>query len=315
MTPVLNVENICKKYVTKNGVVCANDNISFSLGQNEILAVLGPNGAGKSTLIKQIIGYVSPDSGKIEINGVETGSKSKMLSEISYMMQSRFEHWDHLTVYDAIYYSARLKKMSKADTKREIEYLAAELDLKKEMRKLLKNLSGGKKQAAALACAVVANPKILILDEPTTGLDPEKKVLFWNFLRKIQKEKETSILLITHNVAEVEEIVDRVIIVSRGKIIEKGTPESLHKQVQDEIRIEITLKEKVDEKVVENVLEGYSYKLLEKKIIVYIREENLVSGISKIFDDKELKDYIDDFRVVRPSLEDVYIKLMGEKIA
>ena len=124
MGNVLEIKNVCKTYTSKKGIVYANKDISFDLSENEILAVLGPNGAGKSTLIKQIIGYTIYDSGSIKIKGIEVNkSKDNLLAEIGYMMQSRFEHWDHLSIYDAVYYSARLRKVAKDQAKKEIEYL------------------------------------------------------------------------------------------------------------------------------------------------------------------------------------------------
>ncbi len=315
MESLLEVSNISKKYKVKNETVCANKNITFSLKEREILAVLGPNGAGKSTLIKQIIGYISTDSGNIKIKGIDISTnKKRMLSEIGYMMQSRFEHWDHLSIYDAIYYSAKLKKVEKEEIKKEIAYLAHELDFEKELNRQIKNLSGGKKQAAALACAVVGNPSILILDEPTTGLDPEKRCLFWNFLKKIQNEKGTSILLITHNVAEVEQIVDRVLIMGEGRILEEGTISSLYERVQNEIRIELELKDDVKSEEIINVLKGFHCKVDRKNIYVYINENELLNCVEFIFKNEKVKDDINNLKIVRPSLEDIYIKIMGEKI-
>ena len=315
MESLLEVSNISKKYKVKNETVCANKNITFSLKEREILAVLGPNGAGKSTLIKQIIGYISTDSGNIKIKGIDISTnKKRMLSEIGYMMQSRFEHWDHLSIYDAIYYSAKLKKVEKEEIKKEIAYLAHELDFEKELNRQIKNLSGGKKQAAALACAVVGNPSILILDEPTTGLDPEKRCLFWNFLKKIQNEKGTSILLITHNVAEVEQIVDRVLIMGEGRILEEGTISSLYERMQNEIRIELELKDDVKSEEIRSVLKGFHCKVDGKNIYVYIDENELLNCVEFIFKNEKVKDDINNLKIVRPSLEDIYIKIMGEKI-
>lgn len=312
---VLEVSNISKMYKVKNETVYANKNITFCLKEREILAVLGPNGAGKSTLIKQIIGYTSTDSGNIKMKGTDISTnKKRMLSEIGYMMQSRFEHWDHLSIYDAIYYSARLKKVDKEEIKKEIAYLAHELDFEKELRKQIKYLSGGKKQAAALACAVVGNPAILILDEPTTGLDPEKRCLFWKFLKKIQSEKGTSILLITHNVAEVEQIVDRVLIMGNGRILDEGTIPGLYERVQNEIRIELEIKEGARSDEIVNVLKEFHCKKDKKNIYVYIDEARLMECVEFIFQNEKVKEDISNLKIIRPSLEDIYIKIMGEKI-
>lgn len=315
MGNVLEIKNVCKTYTSKKGIVYANKDISFDLSENEILAVLGPNGAGKSTLIKQIIGYTIYDSGSIKIKGIEVNkSKDNLLAEIGYMMQSRFEHWDHLSIYDAVYYSARLRKVAKDQAKKEIEYLAKELDFINELNKPIRYLSGGKKQAAALACAVVGNPAILILDEPTTGLDPEKKYMFWKFLKKLQKYYGTSILLITHNVAEVEEIVDRVILLGEGRVIDEGTPDSLYKKVKDEVRIEIELKKELEKQEEENLFGQYNYKNNGLNVYIYTSEIELINCVTYIFNCKSLSEYMKNFKIIRPSLEDVYIKIMGEKI-
>lgn len=315
MGSILEIKNVCKTYNSKKGIVYANRDISFVLNENEILAVLGPNGAGKSTLIKQIIGYTVYDSGSIQIKGMEVNkSKNRLLNEIGYMMQSRFEHWDHLSIYDAVYYSARLRKVAKNQARKEIDYLAKELDFVNELNRPIRYLSGGKKQAAALACAVVGNPAILILDEPTTGLDPEKKYMFWKFLKKLQKDHGTSILLITHNVAEVEEIVDRVILLGEGRIIDEGTPDSLYKKVKDEVRIEIELKKELEVQEENNLFGQFNYKNDGMNIYVYTSEIDLIDCVTYIFNCKRLAEYMKNFKIIRPSLEDVYIKIMGEKI-
>lgn len=314
---VLEVKNLWKKYETKQGAFWANQNIDFKMYQGEILALLGPNGAGKSTLVKQIIGYVHQDQGEIFIDGKPVNeNQDETLSKIGYMMQSRFAHWDHLSVYDAIYYSARLKGLTKKEAKLEIEELTCDLELTKELKKPIRNLSGGKKQAAALACSVIGHPPIIILDEPTTGLDPEKRVVFWNFLKKQQREFQTSILLITHNVAEVEQFVDRVLIVANGTIMREGTCESLYREVGGKVRIEITCKEEIEDvKRLEEELKGYEIQLHKNIIYVYEDDSKIVNFVDTIFHNKYIRNNMENFKVNRPTLEDVYIKIMGEKIS
>lgn len=315
---VLRVNDLSKSYKTKVGVIQANDNISFELYEDEILAILGPNGAGKSTLIKQIIGYISPDQGSIQIlkdNEVVTGVES--LCMIGYMMQSRYEHWDHLSVRDAMFYTGRLKKIPKKQIKKEIEYLAEKLELKDELKRPIKTLSGGKKQAAALACSVIGQPSILILDEPTTGLDPEKRVVFWRFLNELKNEKHISIIVITHNVLEIEDIVDRVFILGNARILKEGTPKGLFREVENEIRIELELKENWSQKIIEsNCLEEYLCKWSEdgEKLFIYVHEEEMILCISEIFANNVIYEGMSNFQIFKPSLEDVYIKIMGEKM-
>lgn len=315
---VLRVSDLCKSYKTKSGVLVANNHISFELHKEEILAILGPNGAGKSTLIKQIIGYIQPDSGEIELLKQDTKvTDQESLYEIGYMMQSRFEHWDHLSIKDAIYYSARLKKMPKKKINEEMMYLVKKLEIENEINRPMKVLSGGKKQAAALACAVIGQPSILILDEPTTGLDPEKRVVFWRFLKELKHEKHISIIVITHNVAEIEDMVDRVLIVGNSRILKEGSPKELYKEVENEIRIEIGVNGELRGKLkLDSVLESCHQTWNEdgSKLFIYITEERMVDCIAELFRNTTLREAMCSFQIYEPSLEDVYIKIMGEKI-
>lgn len=314
---ILEVKDICKKYESKQGEFWANQNISFQMQRGEILALLGPNGAGKSTLVKQIIGYVHQDSGEILINGKDTrDNETEVLNQIGYMMQSRFAHWDHLSVSDAIYYSARLKGLSKKETKQEMKQLVEDLELTDELKKIIRNLSGGKKQATALACSVIGHPPLIILDEPTTGLDPEKRVVFWNFLQKQQKEFGTSILLITHNVAEVEQFVDRVLIVAKGQILKGGTPKELYEEVNKLVRVEIECKKDiVDEERIRKELGGYDVHINKNQVYVYEEDGKVIDFVDAIFHNEYIRQNMENFKVNRPTLEDVYISIMGEKIS
>ncbi len=313
---ILEIRNLYKEYISKNGSILANDNINLSINKGEIIAFLGPNGAGKSTLIKQIIGYLSPTSGTIELFGENIQNKKEdMLDKIGYMMQSRYDHWDHLSVKDALFYTGRLKKLSKSEIKEQMNYLTEKLELTGELDRIISYLSGGKRQSVALACAVIGNPEIVILDEPTNGLDPEKRMVLWNFLKELNSERQTTIIIITHNVNEIESISDRVIIVGHAKVLRDGTPAELREELKNKMRIEINFE---NDQIFKNgfTIEEFHSVWSEDKqtIYIYVSEQDAVTCLSNILNNKNINADVKNIQFYKPTLEDIYIKVMGEKI-
>lgn len=313
---IIRINHLTKEYRTKNGIIRANNDINFSVCSGEIVAILGPNGAGKSTLVKQIIGYLSPSGGTIELFGGKISSTNKEnLHKIGYMMQSRYGHWDHLTVRNALFYSGRLKKLSRNCILEETDYLLKRLELAEESDKPIRTLSGGKKQAAALACTVIGFPELIILDEPTNGLDPEKRSIFWSFLKELNTEMRTTILIVTHNVTEIEELADRVIIIAGNKVLIDGSPKELKSSLSDQIRIE--LKTKSSNYDYETLL-GSKFPCImaedNKTIYIHLNEDDLIPCISLVFSDHIISAEIEDMKILRSTLEDIYIKIMGEGI-
>lgn len=312
----IEVQNLYKIYKNKKEEIIANNNINFIAKKGEIIAVLGPNGVGKSTFVKQIIGYLSPTSGDIKVLDESIhGMRRTLISKIGYMMQSSYSHWNHLTVKEALYYSGKLKKLSEAEIGKQINYFIDKLDLINETKRTLGALSGGKKQAAALACSMIGFPEIIILDEPTNGLDPEKRILLWNFLKEINREKNTTILIITHSVNEIDDIADRVVIMGDGKILKDGTPQELKSELSDQIRIEFELEKSISLEDVEFFKE-YFYTLSPDnlKLFVYTSQSNLAKLIEKAFMNKIISGNTKNVQIYRPTLEDIYIKIMGQKI-
>jgi ABC-2 type transport system ATP-binding protein len=312
---VIRIKQLTKEYRNKGKSVLANDDINMHVFRGEVAAILGPNGAGKSTLVKQIIGYLSPTAGEIELFGDKIGKDNReQLGRIGYMMQSRYEHWDHLTVRKALIYSGRLKKLSRKTILEQSDYLIKRLELLNEADKAMRTLSGGKKQAAALACTVIGFPELIILDEPTNGLDPEKRSIFWSFLKELSRDRHTTILIITHNVNEIEELADRVIIIANNKVIIDGSPKELKSSLSNQIRIELKLANHVD---VEAML-GSRYSCIraedKKTVYLYLNETDLISCISQLFGNQSISKEIEDMKILRSTLEDIYIKLMGIRI-
>lgn len=314
---VIEVCNLYKIYKNKQEEIIANNNINFTAKNGEIIAFLGPNGVGKSTFVKQIIGYLSPTSGDIKVLGENIRKINKpIISRIGYMMQSRYSHWDHLTVKDALYYSGKLKKIPDIEIEGQISYLIEKLDLMNETNRKMQSLSGGKKQSAALACSIIGFPEIIILDEPTNGLDPHKRILLWNFLKEINKERNTTILIITHTVNEIEDIAGRVVIMGDGKILKQGTPKELKSELSDQIRIEFELDNNIS---IEDVDFHYAYFYTwspdNTRLFVYTTQSEMIKLIEKAFMNKVISEHIKNIQIHRSTLEDIYIKIMGEKIS
>lgn len=218
-TPVIQVENVEKSF--KN--VRAVRGISLSVEPGEFVAVLGPNGAGKTTLVEMIEGIQKPDVGKILIRGMPwKGNENKLNRILGISLQ---ETWfiEKLTVMETLVMFASFYHLGK-DRANEILSLMGLEDKKKAYTK---NLSGGQRQRLALGISLLNYPEILLLDEPTTGLDPNARQDIWQILMKLKEETNTSLVLTTHYMEEAQYLCDRIVIVDQGKILAQGTLQDL----------------------------------------------------------------------------------------
>ncbi len=220
----LEVLNLEKNYDDKKAV----KNISFKINQNEIIGILGPNGCGKTTTIGMILGLLKPSNGKILVNGEEIEKKRvKILDQLNFIspyieLPKKLTVKQNLEVYGRLYDIKNLKE--------KIDYLTEELKLNEILFKITGELSSGQKNKVSLAKSIINDPKILLLDEPTASLDPETGDYVRSFLEKYQKEKETSILLASHNMSEVERLCSSVLMMNKGSIIDNGSPKELIKK-------------------------------------------------------------------------------------
>lgn len=207
----IKVNHLLKVY----GVQKAVDHISFEVKQGEIVGFLGPNGAGKSTTMKMITGYLQPDGGKIEVCGITVeGEGLSTKKKIGYLPELNPLYQD-MYVREYLEFVAGMQQV--ASPKQSIEEVIQLTGLTPEANKLIEQLSKGYKQRVGLAAALIHNPEVLILDEPTTGLDPNQIIEIREVIRKLGKEK--TILFSTHILQEVEALCDRVIIINKGKIV------------------------------------------------------------------------------------------------
>lgn len=234
---MIEVKNVTKKY----GNFVAIDNASFTVNDGEIVGFLGPNGAGKSTTMNMIVGYIEPTNGSIFVNGYDISKKpAKAKKQIGYMPEGVPLYYD-LTVKEFVTYMAELKKIEKKRRKENVEKVLQETGLTDVQNKLIRYLSRGYKQRTSLAGALVGNPDVLILDEPTVGLDPKQITE----IRKLIKElgKNHTVILSSHILSEVSQICEKVIIINQGKILAIDTPENLEKKTQSENVIIVTVED------------------------------------------------------------------------
>ena len=224
MTIPLEIIDLSKAYDTKEAV----RNISFKVNENEIIGILGPNGCGKTTTIGMILGLLKPTKGKVLINGVEIEKQRvELLNELNFI-SPYIELPKKLTVKQNLEVYGRLYDVKELQIK--IDYLSEKLRLNEFINKITGELSSGQKNRVSLAKSIINDPSVLLLDEPTASLDPETGDFVRSFLEEYQKEKKTSILLASHNMAEVERLCSSVLMMNKGSIIDQGTPGELIKK-------------------------------------------------------------------------------------
>ena len=234
---MIEVKNVTKKY----GNFVAVDNISFNIKEGEIIGLLGPNGAGKSTTMNMITGFIEQTEGEIIIDGYDMLKKPKKAKkEIGYMPEGVPLYTD-LTVKEFVSYMAQIKKVDRKIRKEQIGKTIEETGLKDVEKKLIKNLSRGYKQRVSMAGALVGKPKILILDEPTVGLDPKQITEIRELIKKLGKTH--TVILSSHILSEVSQICNKVIIINKGKIVAIDTPQNLENAVSKNNNIYVTIED------------------------------------------------------------------------
>lgn len=235
---MIQVKNVTKKY----GKFVAVDNISFDVEDGEIVGFLGPNGAGKSTTMNMITGFIEPTEGSIIINGYDILKNSKKAKkQIGYMPETVPSYYE-LTVKEFVKYMAELNCIDKKTKKEEMERVILEVGLDDVKNKLIRNLSRGYKQRVSMAGALVGNPEVLILDEPTVGLDPKQIIEIRNLIKKLGKKH--TVILSSHILSEVNQICEKVIIINKGKIITVDTPKNIEEKAKEGNIILLTVEDK-----------------------------------------------------------------------
>ncbi len=224
MTNSIEVINLSKSYKSKKAV----KNISFKINENEIVGLLGPNGCGKTTTIAMILGLLKPSSGKVLINGMNIEDHRISLLHKMNFISPYIELPKKLTVKQNLIVYGKLYSVKNLNER--IDYLANKLRLKEFLNNITGELSSGQKNRVSLAKALVNDPTVLLLDEPTASLDPETGDFVRTFLENYKKEKKISVLLASHNMNEVKRLCNSILMMRDGIIIDSGTPDQLLKK-------------------------------------------------------------------------------------
>lgn len=248
-TPIISVRNLTKKFKDFTAV----DDISFQIERGEIFGFLGPNGAGKSTTIKMLTTLLESTSGEILINGFNP-MRHALEARKSFGIIFQDPSLDsELTALENMRLHAVLYKMPRQNREKRIEELMTFVDLWERRNELLKNFSGGMKRRLEIARGLLHHPKILFLDEPTLGLDPQTRNHLWNYVRKINSEEGTTVFFTTHYMEEAERVAQRIAVIDHGKIVATGSPAALREQTEttslEEAFLKLTGKTIRDEEV------------------------------------------------------------------
>lgn len=231
------VKNLTKKYGSQKAV----DDISFEVKTGEILGFLGPNGAGKTTTMKAITSFLAPNSGSIEVGGISVTERPEEIKKhIGYLPENN-PLYEEMPIIDYLRFVAELQDIPKAEIGKRIFEMIRICGIEGEKHKKIGELSKGYRQRVGLAQALIHDPQVLILDEPTTGLDPNQIVEIRELIRNIGREK--TVILSSHILAEVEATCDRIMIISKGKIVADGTPEELRKQATGREILKLTIED------------------------------------------------------------------------
>ena len=301
------------KLTMKFGNLIAVNNISFNVKQGEIFGFLGPNGAGKTTTLSILSTLLAPTSGEAIVNGFNvTTEMDDVRSSIGMVFQDMTLD-DELTAYENMDMHGRFYGVGKEDRKERIAKLLKLVDLEKRKDSLVKTFSGGMKRRLEIARGLLHEPKILFLDEPTLGLDPQTRNKLWEYIKKLNKDTGLTIILTTHYMDEADQLSDRIAIIDKGTIIALDTPDNLKKKLGgDIITIESAKSEKFEQLLKKQVW-CKSIKKHDHSLAINVKDASkTIVEVIKLADKNNI--LIDSTNIHKPSLEDVFLHFTGKTI-
>ena len=311
---MIEVENLTKKY----GDHIAVDHLSFRIDRGMIYGFLGPNGAGKSTTMNIMTGYIAATEGTVKINGYDILKEPEMAKKsIGYLPEIPPVYLD-MTVWEYLKFVAELKKVPKAERNAQIEEIMRQTRVDDVKDRLIKNLSKGYKQRVGLAQAMIGYPEVIILDEPTVGLDPKQIIEIRELIKELAKKH--TVILSSHILSEVSAVCDHIMIISKGKLVASDTPEGLMTMMKG--GKQLTLCVKGEESKLESILKEYSQ--IKEYHFQAAKNEGCVNVTLNTVGDDDIREElfyrlaleklpIMELSLAEKTLEDVFLELTGEK--
>ncbi|NLW25617.1 MAG: ABC transporter ATP-binding protein [Clostridia bacterium] len=304
---IVTVENLRKNYDDFEAV----KGISFNIKQGEVFGFLGPNGAGKTSTINMLIGLARPTGGKILIDGIDAVKSIKKVQSIIGIIPDENNLYPEMDGFDNLCFCASLYGMAKKERERKAKELLEQFDLAKAGKRPFKAYSKGMRRKITIAAGLIHNPKILFLDEPTTGIDVESARQIRELLLDLKRQGKT-IFITTHYIEEAERICDRIAFIVNGKIVKEGTITELMENVEREHKIKLVLDgnvEKLKEEM-EDIFSNCHIEIPAENSCLLISQEPVpLSPILQFLDSKGINVY--EAKELKPSLEDVFVKVTG----
>ncbi len=303
MSEIIKIENLSKSY----GDLKAVDNLSMQVRKGELFAFLGPNGSGKSTTIDILCTYLKPDSGNVEINGYILGKDNDKIRQSIGVIHQKSLLDKILTVEENLKIRGGASGLSGKLLKERIERAVEITGISDFYKRAYGKLSGGQRRKVDIARGILTSPKILFLDEPTTGLDPQSRNSMWKLIRNLQKEQDMTLFLTTHYLEEAAD-ADYVVVINKGKVVADGTPSDIReKHSKHAIVIETNNKDGVKHYLSDR---GFIFKEENQAIRVNLKDTKEAIGIVK-----ELESDIEAFEVIKGNLDDAFLSIIGKEIA
>ncbi|WP_345044355.1 ABC transporter ATP-binding protein [Streptomyces sannanensis] len=290
--------------------VRATDEVSLDVHRGEIFGLLGPNGAGKSTLVRQLTGLMRPDAGSVDILGHDLVRHPERAARLIGYLGQESTALDELTVALAAETTGRLRGLTARAARAETGRVLDELGLTEIAARPLKKLSGGQRRLACFAAALVGERPVLVLDEPTTGMDPVARRAVWAAVDRRRAEHGTTVLLVTHNVIEAETVLDRVAVLERGRVIACDTPAGLKARVANDVRVELVWRDRAPLEVPEVAALRGSAQESGRRWVLRLAPDEARAAVATVTGGAAFA-ALDDFTLATPSLEDVYLALGG----
>jgi ABC-2 type transport system ATP-binding protein len=313
MTHAIDAEGLVKVYRSRKNEVRALDGVDLAVEEGTVLGLLGPNGAGKTTTVRILATLLKPDAGHASVAGFDVVREAQQIRSLIGLSGQYAAVDENLTARENLWMFGRLYQLPSPESKQRAADLLEQFDLADAADRVVKTFSGGMRRRLDLASALIGRPRLLFLDEPTTGLDPRSRLGMWDVIRGLVRDG-TTLLLTTQYLEEADELADQIAVVDHGKIIARGTADELKSQVGGE-RIEVVVRNRADIPRAVDVLDrdGDGHTTIDEHtrrltVPAHGGATRLVQVVRDL-DDASIG--IDDIGIRRPTLDDVFLSLTG----